>query len=455
MRGSTRKLTVAFFCAGFTLACSDDAVLGKGTPGGGGNAGAAPTGGSTGSGGNTGGSGNTGGAAGTAGDAAATGGASGASGTGPGSLDPTFGSQGIVTLTASFPYAIAIQTDDKILVLNGPVAHQTPPVYRYSADGAADTSFGNDGVTSTPLVDKTLTFERSAVALTADGKIVIASNVTDEAATPPANLLMLERYNPDGSPDSSFGTGGFVFGDQGFTGDSILPSFDKELVCQPDGKIVVLDKQKHIWRFNPDGSVDTQFGTDGELAVSANWLAVQNDKLLFSSDQVYRLDADGLADTTFGNGGGTVLNGIDPIGAANLSDDKIVIGGYGQVGVGVARILPNGALDPSFNVDGTADLTLPVDQYDYLWGGFAFQSNGDILFGGRAQKDTKAGLLLGRVRADGVFDPGFGDGGLVIGEAGYDETVFDVDVQSGDRIVILVQGAAASPAPHFLARYAP
>jgi len=55
-----------------------------------------------------------------------------------GGLDLTFGSAGKVL--ADFPGAAALQSDGKILVLNG-----TRLLSRYTADGKPDTSFGIKG----------------------------------------------------------------------------------------------------------------------------------------------------------------------------------------------------------------------------------------------------------------------------------------------------------------------
>jgi uncharacterized delta-60 repeat protein len=70
-----------------------------------------------------------------------------------------------------------------------------------------------------------------AVALQADGKIVVAG--TYNANGTDADVLVL-RYNPDGSLDSDFGTGGIATYDSGKND----PGF--AVALQTDGKIVIV-----------------------------------------------------------------------------------------------------------------------------------------------------------------------------------------------------------------------
>lgn len=74
------------------------------------------------------------------------------------------------------------------------------------------------------------------------------------------------RYTPLGTLDATFGTGGVVTYDGGLgTDDGGLT-----LAIDGSGKIVVAggvnngtDFDMAVWRFNPDGTLDTGFGTGG------------------------------------------------------------------------------------------------------------------------------------------------------------------------------------------------
>jgi uncharacterized delta-60 repeat protein len=130
-------------------------------------------------------------------------------------------------------------------------------VVRYNTNGTLDTSFGGTGDVHLALVNP-------AVAVQPDDRIVVVGHPT----TPTDVSIEVERLNPDGSPDASFGSGGVAV----VTSDATDTAYCVAL--QPDGKIVL--GGRHDWvgagsgfmaaRVNPDGSVDASFGTGGIVA---------------------------------------------------------------------------------------------------------------------------------------------------------------------------------------------
>ena len=77
----------------------------------------------------------------------------------------------------------------------------------------------------------------------------------------------IARYNPDGTLNTSFGTGGIVTTD--IRGDADQA---EAVAVQPDGKIVVAGLAATIAgritdfalaRYNPDGTLDQNFGSHG------------------------------------------------------------------------------------------------------------------------------------------------------------------------------------------------
>ena len=97
-----------------------------------------------------------------------------------------------------------------------------------------------------------------AVTVQSDGKILVAGYTYNGSD----NDFLLQRYNADGTRDSSFGGGdGIVITDFGGTSDVA-----RAVEVQSDGKIVVSGTSKGdfaVARYNGDGSVDTGFGTGG------------------------------------------------------------------------------------------------------------------------------------------------------------------------------------------------
>ncbi|MCS6926252.1 MAG: delta-60 repeat domain-containing protein [Candidatus Binatia bacterium] len=129
---------------------------------------------------------------------------------------------------------------------------------RYQPDGSLDPSFGTGG-TVTTAISGTGDFA-SALAVQADGKLVVAGYVS----MAPQYSIALLRYNPDGTLDTAFGENGKVT-----TGDSHVAS---GLALQADGKIVVAgsfndgaNNEFLLLRYDPDGGLDPTFGIDGKV----------------------------------------------------------------------------------------------------------------------------------------------------------------------------------------------
>jgi uncharacterized delta-60 repeat protein len=173
------------------------------------------------------------------------------------------------------------------------------------------------------------------------------------------------------------------------------------------------------------GDLDGGFGTGGRRVLdyngedSATDVAIQPDKKIvvvgYGGDptkfKVTRLDADGSVDSGFGSGGTVTLDfGIDGpsygTSVAVLPGGRIVAVGWadgGQPQVAVARLLPNGDPDPSFDGAGERLLDLSDNAYGFA---VAIDRSGDIVVGG----DGTGGLLVARLAPDGSYDPDFNNG---------------------------------------------
>src|SRR6266540_3496 len=154
-----------------------------------------------------------------------------------GSLDTSFGTGGKVTTDfgsgIDVAWAVAVQPDGKIVVV-GETRGSTATKYdaavvRYTPAGALDTTFGSGGKVTTAYATDNDGFE--AVAVQLNGKIV-AGGWTRQG-TPPLYEVSLARYNPNGSLDATFGTGGKVVTVWGGHDDYITG-----IALQADGKIV-------------------------------------------------------------------------------------------------------------------------------------------------------------------------------------------------------------------------
>src|SRR4051794_7014905 len=131
--------------------------------------------------------------------------------------------------------------------LNGDIV-----VARYNSGGSADTSFGIGGVVKTDL--GSAQDQGEGVIVQADNKVIVAG-FTQSATT--GRDFVVVRYNPNGTLDTGFGTGGIVTTD--FNG---MDDQAGDVLLQPDGKIVVIGTAAvaaggitdfAVARYNPDG----------------------------------------------------------------------------------------------------------------------------------------------------------------------------------------------------------
>ena len=263
------------------------------------------------------------------------------------------------------------------------------------AAGDLDTTFGQGGIARidlpTPAEDHS-----EGVAVQTDGMIITL--VTSDGVT---SML---RHDVDGSPDVTFGAGGKVIL-AGVRASTLPDSSHQTISIQADGRIVVAGVKNNpgtdddfvVARYNHDGSPDTSFGADGQVA------------------------------TDFG--------GYDvPVSLAIQADGKIVVGGV-RIGVSIfghfamARYLSDGTLDSTFGVGGKVTTDIALSTYDpgfstttgFSVGNVAIQLDGKILVVGTIRKNANAwvdgyvvslgpadDIVLVRYNADGSPDTAFG-----------------------------------------------
>ena len=113
-------------------------------------------------------------------------------------------------------------------------------------------------------------------------------------------------------------------------------------------------------------------------------------------------------------------------------DGKIVLIGYTQDDISLARFNPDGSLDTTFNGDGKVTTLVTLNSERANSG--ALQADGKIVVGGYATGTTKDFFIL-RYNTNGTLDTTFdGDGMVIIPVLGNDE-IFDIAVQPDGKIL--------------------
>jgi uncharacterized delta-60 repeat protein len=197
-----------------------------------------------------------------------------------GHLDATFGFGGVVTTTVesnSAAFALIQQPDGKLVVAGTSDPAQANAfagrafLVRYLSDGQVDPSFGTQGTVT--IGSAGISRTNSTLLFQPDGKLVVAL---------PSVPLRVVRVLPDGRFDLFFGTQGTVtIGSVGGPGSGgVAPPGGASLILQPDGKLVVANSilppqggvRPQLTRLLPDGGLDATFGTGGTATtgVSAN-----------------------------------------------------------------------------------------------------------------------------------------------------------------------------------------
>ena len=269
-------------------------------------------------------------------------------------------------------YDIALQSDGKILYIDGGA---TVLLYRLNPNGTRDTAFPQIFVPFSASIQKRTVIQ--VIAVQPDNKILVGGYLITGSATSP-NVHGLIRLHADGTRDTTFQPVN-AFG-------GLRQVFD--LARQPDGKIVIggdftqingNPQFQTLARINPDGTIDTSFNPNPPPPIHE--LELQPDgKIVYAANALLqRVNADGTLDSSFNasvENNGVLLDILEAL--LVLPNGRILIGGNftsvnGTPRNRIARLNPNGALDPAFNLPNGANDTV----YD-----FSRQADGKILVAG-------------------------------------------------------------------------
>ncbi len=327
----------------------------------------------------------------------------------------------------------------------------------HAAPAGLDAGFGTDGVAkitfATPegVANGFQFFETAeGVATAPGGKIVVVGEVahynpvTDVGGTD----FGIARLNPDGSLDETFGSGGKRVIDFKPTGSDSWEDRAKDVVVQPDGKIVVAGQSEEestltslmtVTRLNAsDGSTDMTFGnpvTPGVHHIGLGDNGTVEGALARFANGRFMLAGTVYADTAtdMGWAGLNHLGQEDPPISDTLSfqagsvdragdvattpDGNFVMAGHTRAtidtpenDIAVARRSgTNGAQDNSFNGNGRTTINLGGDDAAEA---VAVQPDGRVLTaGGSSRPGIGLDFFVHRLTALGASDASFGNPG--------------------------------------------
>lgn len=255
-----------------------------------------------------------------------------------GTLDSTFGTNGILNFSFDgYFHKVVIQPDGKIVSVGASGSNQMAA--RFLADGTPDNSFGNNGFKI--LINPAGNTNGNAIALQADGKIVIGGSLTAASNT---YFYLVTRLNSDGSLDTTFDEDGYK---SIASGASTITS----VAAKSDGRIAALGGLNTLYQLNANGSLDTSFDSDGvRAALTGNAFPT---KMVVSASG--RITVVGLNEAVFGNGPWFYRT---------------------------ARYLANGSPDTNYSGDGILDIDITDGGFDGA-DTVVFDRQGRLFIGGR------------------------------------------------------------------------
>ncbi|MEP7096370.1 MAG: delta-60 repeat domain-containing protein [Dokdonella sp.] len=285
----------------------------------------------------------------------------------------------------------SLQGDGKI-VAAGSAAYASAgsarmAVARLNVDGSRDTTFNGTG---TATVDFGTGFAMSN-AFSVKSLSNNSSLLVGGASGTGGNKWAFARLDASGQLDTTYGNGGIVLFDPSVAGYAAFEALDAYLL--------------------PDNSA---------IAVGVMLLSSSMSNFDFG---IYKFLPNGSLDTSFGNGGGQIIafdlgGGFTdaPVKIVRDAQGRYLIGGFAQTNsaytIGLVRLDANGQLDPSFGVGGklTASSTVPLGtDYGDQGTSVALAPDGSIFAGSIATYNASSHLHAGVVKlvGDTIFDDSF------------------------------------------------
>jgi len=325
-----------------------------------------------------------------------------------GTPDTSFGSSGMATTTLSnTPQVreVAMAPGGAIVVLVDTVSfpggsadpttiNVSSVLLRYTSSGKPDTTFGTNGQVA--LSQQALA---SGMVVQGDGSIVAAvvpvpSSTAGTGGTTLSGSVV--RITPTGQSDPTFGT----------AGAASLPGAPSAVAADANGNLVVAEltgssdspTSAVVQRLSGQGITDPTFGSAGSatlpqlgtvlqpgwVTVSASGIYVTADSLGLNETDVVRLTASGSVDTTFGRQG--VIGLSAPLAAQRVSAESLSSAAaplvlHGLIGDSVATWMFGAAGAPmvGYGHQGVASAPLPSGGTATGTGGVATAADGGVL----------------------------------------------------------------------------
>jgi uncharacterized delta-60 repeat protein len=377
-------------------------------------------------------------------------------------LDTTFGSgTGYATTQNAQGFKInkiRLQANGQIIAVGYTQNPNTQAIItRYNTNGTLDNTFGSNGIVTGTLGSSLSTTIITDAAIQTNGNIV-AVGYNYDTSTPTINLIA--RYTSAGVLDNTFGSGGVLT----FTIGS--NSNISAVALQSDGKIVVVGSclinnvpNAFIARLTTSGVLDTTFNSIGYLTVLLGIKTIFNCLTLDASGNIIaagyynnsgtsgdqfvmaRYTTSGTLDTTFNNPNGFVTGSLGSRTIVNAitqdSSNNILVGGFENNGISdqffLARYTSSGVLDTTFN-NPNGYITKLIGNASSV-NDVVVQTGGQIVIAGIINYEIDQATVA-RYNSNGTIDTTFGNGGVISLNLGLGSSINGIAIQTTDGRVV-------------------
>jgi uncharacterized delta-60 repeat protein len=339
-----------------------------------------------------------------------------------GNPDALFGTNGVVSLTLDdYEYnniykTLPLSNGKLLLSINSyNDTEDLTRMIRLNTNGSLDSTFGVNGIVELSLSAPSLEEYLIDGTELSDGKYLFVGFIYNNLDL---SRSVVVRLNENGTLDNTFDNDGILQLNPG-VGDHNLSAIDE----LPDGKWMVAGTYSKLQgnddlflaRLNASGTLDQGFGQNGilrpaglnnnvftydlEVLPNGSFYAagvLYDDNFTINSSWVSRFNANGTNDAAFGQNGTAVVDFGDDEEVLNLavqSDGKVLLAGYRvednldyKTQYFVSRLNPDGSTDATFANQGIIYGDVAKDAFA---NGLVIQPDGKILVGGfEAKSDT-------------------------------------------------------------------
>lgn len=353
-----------------------------------------------------------------------------------GTLDTTFGTNGVVTIAPAEEFdnpQIAIDSTGKIVVTSihgytdSNINHwdtvKSIGVMRYNANGTLDTSFASDtNNIATYRSDGIVNLNGNPkIALFSDNSIAVTYPYHTEDWSPTDFAVV--KFTNTGSVDSTFGTSGIKLIDMANSsfddvsnikvdanGNIVLVGTVKDAQTNVESAgLAIIDAQGNVTKTITSANNDVWSAIAEN--VSADVVAIQSDGKIVAAGSadwngliLARYSSTGELDANFGTDGKVALSEMYSAQDIAIHEGKIYVLSADE-NMTVIRLNSDGTTDNTFGVDGVATIT----SGDEPWGAaLKIAADGTVwIVGGDSTDDNK--FNIAKLSADGIPDAAFGD----------------------------------------------